>query len=282
MSTDPISGADHKKSGFWNKVALLYNRYAPEGATIRTSKILNARWNRASPLVSKFSSSVSEAYRINPSGANEDMIMQLAHQGYQNKVGKTFNLMHWWLLLKDAPKWESMCDEGIEVVAKRIRVNEMGAYSDSSSSSTPTTSGTPSTPITPASEDTPTEEGGGLLRPIGRKAAKRKAKEKVDDPYVERLTTELGKLGTSTVEKNSMLAKYVELQQEKMKQAEKAMQLRDQYQAFKAEEQRIKVMKYEDKILQMNIAQMCPEDRARYGPLQEQIRSRYRQGGSSS
>ena len=219
---------------------------------------------------------------MNPSGANEDSIMQLAHANYQTKVGKTFDLMHWWLLLKDVPKWETGCDESIEVAGKRLRVNEMGAYSETSSPGTPTTPGTPSTPVTPGSDGTPIEEGGGLLRPIGRKAAKRKAKEKVEDPYAEILSKELEKLGTASVEKNSVLAEYVEVQREKLKQAQQAMQLRDQYQAFKAEEQRIRVMKYEDKILQMNIAQMCPEDRARYGPMQEQIRNRYRQGGSSS
>ena len=88
----------------------------------------------------------------------------------------------------------------------------MGAYSDTSSPGTPTTPGTPFTPITPGSEGTPNEEGGGLLRPIGRKAAKRKAKEKVEDPYVEVLSTELGKLGTAAVEKNSVLSEYVEVQ----------------------------------------------------------------------
>jgi len=36
VCTNPIIGAHHKKSGFWNKVAILFNRYAPEGATKRT------------------------------------------------------------------------------------------------------------------------------------------------------------------------------------------------------------------------------------------------------
>ena len=137
--------------------------------------------------------------------------MQLAHAGHQTKVGKTFDLMHWWLLLKDVQKWKIECDESIEVATKRLRVNEMGAYSDTSSPGGSTTPWTPSTPTTPASDGTPIEEGGGLLRPIGRKAAKRKAKEKVEDPYMEVLSTELGKLGTASVEKDSVLSEYVEL-----------------------------------------------------------------------
>jgi len=87
-------GADHRKSGFWNKVAIAFNQYALEGATKRTGKICNARWNWASPPISKWCGSVAEAYRIDPSGANEDTIMQLAYESYHNKVGKTFDLMY--------------------------------------------------------------------------------------------------------------------------------------------------------------------------------------------
>ena len=36
-------------------------------------------------------------------------------------------------------------------------------------------------------------------------------------------------------------------------------------------------MKYEDKILRMNIVEMCAKDRSRYDPLQEEIRSWDRQ-----
>ena len=85
----------HKKLGFKNKVTIAFNSYAPRGVTKRTSKICNTRSNRASPLVSKWCDSVREAYRINSSGANEDTIMQLAHESYQNNMGKTFDLMHW-------------------------------------------------------------------------------------------------------------------------------------------------------------------------------------------
>ena len=143
----------------------------------------------------------------------------------------------------------------------------MRAYSDSSSPGTPNTPETPSTPITPGSEDTPNEEEGELLCPISRKATKRKAVEKVEDSYMEVMTKKLEKLGTSSVEKNSILAQYVEVQYRKALAAEKAVELRDRHQAFKEEECRLRIIRYEDKILHMNIAQMCPEDRTRYDPL---------------
>ena len=81
--------------------------------------ICNAHWSQASPLVSKWCDSVREGYRTNPSEANEETIMQLAHELYEHKVGKWFDLMHWWLLLKDVPKWETLRNKGAEVASKR-------------------------------------------------------------------------------------------------------------------------------------------------------------------
>ena len=192
-------------------MAIAFNCYAPERTTKKTSKICNPRWNQASPLVSKWCGSVGEAYRTNPSGPKENTIKQLACELYEQKVGKRFDLVHGWLLLKDVPKWETLCDEGVEVASKHLRVNKMGAYSDSSSPGTSSTPGTLSTPITPGSEDTPNEEGGGLLHPIGRKVTERKANEKVDDPYIDIMTKELSQLGTTNVEKNSIFAQYVQV-----------------------------------------------------------------------
>jgi len=61
---------------------------------------------------------VAEVYREKPSGANEDDIIQNAHDLYEIKMGKKFNLMHWWYLLRDQPKWESACDQSLEASSK--------------------------------------------------------------------------------------------------------------------------------------------------------------------
>ena len=52
-----------------------------------------------------------------------------------------------------------------------------------------------------------------------------------------------------------MFERYVLPQEKKADAAEKAVELRDRH-------QRLKEMKYEDKILKMNIAEMCLEDQA--------------------
>jgi len=129
-------------------------------------------------MVSKWCGSVGEAYRTNPSKANKDTIMQLAHELYQNKVGKRSDFMHWWLLLKDVPKWETLCDEGVEVASKRLRVNEIGVYSDSPYPGTPSTSGTPSTLITPGMKIHQMKKGVGYFAQSVEKLRKRRLRRK--------------------------------------------------------------------------------------------------------
>jgi len=107
-------------------------------------------------------------------------------------------------------------------------------------------------------------------------AAKRSAK--VCNARVGKIST----MGTTNVKNSVMWERYVIAQEKKAEAAKvkaeaakRAVELIDSHQYLQR-------MKYEDKILRMDIAKMCPEDQARYGPLQEEIRSRYRQTSPSS
>ena len=84
---------------------------------------------------------------------------------------------------------------------------------------------------------------------------------------------ELSTLGTTNVKNNSMFERYVLAQERKADAAQKAIELRNRHERFQG-------MKFEDKILKMNIIEMCPEDQARYSPIQEEIRSQYGQTSS--
>jgi len=174
--------------------------------------------------------------------------------------------MHWWYLFRDQPKWESACDQSLEASSKRLRINELDGHSDTSSPGTPST---PSTPINLDSDDTPTTEVGGIIRPMGRKAAKRKAKAQVDDPLVEVMTKELSTLGSTKLKDNEIFARYVAAQESKVQASKQAIALRDRH-------QRQKELKYKDWILSMDLSGMCPEDKARYSAMREEIRSRDR------
>jgi len=121
---------------------------------------------------------------------------------------------------------------------------------------TPSTFGTP---VNVDSDDTPTTEVGGIIRPMGRKAAKRKVKAVVEDPMVEVMTKELSILGSTTLKDSEMFARYVVAQETKAQTSKQAIQLRDRHQSFKERQQCLKKLKYEDWILSMDICATCSE-----------------------
>ena len=164
VSTNLLTGVDQKKYGFWNKVAYVFNQAAPNGAAKKPPRTLNSCWNRAASLVSKWCGCVAEAYQKKPGGANKDDILQNAHDSCEIKMEKKFNLMHWWYLLRDQPKWESACDQSLEASSKWLGINELDGHSDTSSPRTSRTPSTPNTPINIDSDDTPTTEVGGIIR----------------------------------------------------------------------------------------------------------------------
>ena len=168
------------------------------------------------------------------------------------------------MLLKDQPKWEVNCDQYADVATKHLRINEVGGYSESETSGSPTII---DTPTTPASDDTPTEEVGGLIRPIERKVAKRKAKERAHASVLDVVTKELSTMGTTNVKNSTMFERYVIAQEKKAEPAKVKAEAAKRVVELIDSHQHSQRMKYEDKILRMDIAKMCPDDQARYGPL---------------
>jgi len=286
-STGPITSVDHKKSGFWGKVAAHFNKHAPRGATPRTGKVCNSRWNRAVQSVSKWTCIVEEMLLYNQCGTSMEDVVSRAHDLYVQQMGKGFDLEYWWRLLRDQPKWKSFCGLSEGGLSKRTKLNEMGEHRDTCTPApapAPAPASLPSPPPPPPpppplmSKDPGVlgvEEGGGLSRPNGGKAIKRKAKERAANAIVDLVTNQLSTLGTTAVDKVDLLRQYVKVQERKAATFEEAVRLRHRYQALKERHQQFKERQWEERVLRMNTTNMCPEDATYYGQLQEQIRSRY-------
>ena len=166
VGTDAVVGNDQKKSGFWARVASNFNEHRPSGASPRSWKTLNGRWGRCSPLISKWAGVMLEVERINQSGWNEVMILEAAHKLYKERTRKKSNLEHWYELLKDQPKWRAICDSP-----------KSGSGSSKRSH--------------PRTEEAGEEGVGGSERPEGRKATKRRLKQKADTTVVDLVTAKL-------------------------------------------------------------------------------------------
>ena len=138
---------------------------------------------------------MAEAYRENQSEANEETILKNAHDLYKAKMCNKFDLMHWWYLFNDQPKWETFCDKSLGASSKHLRKNDVGGYSQNSTPGTPSTPSIRDTQVTISSDDTQIYEVGGLVRPAGRTTTKRKAKAVAEDSMLEVMTKEFSILG---------------------------------------------------------------------------------------
>jgi len=68
--------------------------------------MLNSRWVRCSPLVSKCAGIILEVERIKQSGLNKVMILEAVYMLYKKCTGKKFDLEHWCEMLNDPTKIE--------------------------------------------------------------------------------------------------------------------------------------------------------------------------------
>ena len=112
----------------------------------------------------------------------------------------------------------------------------MGTYYESDTLSTPGTPSIPDTPVTPTSEDIRTKKVGGLIRSIGRKAAKRKAKGQVTYPVLDLVTKEMSTSGATNIKNSNIFERYVLAQGNKGYAAMKTIKLRDRHQSLKERE----------------------------------------------
>ena len=215
VGMDAVVGNDQKRSDF---------EHGPRGASERTWKTLNGRWSRCAPLVSKWAGIISEVERINQSGWNEVMILEAAHKLYTECTRKKFDLEHWYEMLKDQPKWRAICD--------------------------PPKSGSGSTKRSnPDTEEAGDEAVGGSERPEGRKAAKRRLKERVKNSVVDAITDQMSIINSRNAVATDAFTKL----------CDKAME--EKAQKMMMREQKLRVQ--EDRIMMLDTS-MKPPDQAAY------------------
>jgi len=115
----------------------------------------------------------------------------------------------------------------LETSFKCLRIHDGGGYSDNYTPRAPSSPSTPNTLRTVDSDDTSTNEVGGIIQPIERKAVKRKVTAVAEDLMVEMMTKELSILGPTKVKDSEMFTRYVIAQETKEQVAKLVVQLRD-------------------------------------------------------
>ena len=258
IGTDAVVGSDQKKSSFWKRVAETFNEHRPRGASIRSWKTLNGRWSRCSPLVSKWAGILLEVERSNHSGWNDSMIVEHAQKLFIERDGKRFELEHWYDMLKDQPKWRRPHNPTTNVGSGSSKRTHSEAEEGDDDTVAPT--------------DTPEE---GVQRPEGRKAAKRRVKDKATNNIIDIVTKQMNDMSSSSGAVDNAFLKFIDRANEE--KAHKQM-IRDE--KIKLERERLKLD--EDRIMIMDTSGMAP-DQVAYIQLRraEILNKRMRESASS-
>lgn len=157
-SNDPIDGNGKARDRYWKEVAAEYNKHAPKRQR-RTAMQCKEHWNKNVPHINKFNGIYNDVKNTYASGQSEDQLMEKVRAKWKSvmKKKRPFPLEHWWIQVKDQPKWARTYS--VEEMQKRIKLNSSGAYSSS-------TQGTDSVDV------------GDRSRPQGRDAAKSEKRNK--------------------------------------------------------------------------------------------------------
>ncbi|XP_073137232.1 uncharacterized protein [Henckelia pumila] len=161
ISDDPIIGNDQKADAFWGRVASYYNDNRPAGSNNRKANVIRSHWhNTIQKKVNLFNANYNSIYSLYRSGHSDEDILRFAYEKYREEHnGVAFNLEHVWRIVKDRPMFTPQSDDHF-VATKKTRTSESGASNTSSNQN--------------VSVDIDDEDN----RPMGRKAAKIKGKDK--------------------------------------------------------------------------------------------------------
>ncbi|KAL6854351.1 hypothetical protein ACP4OV_019254 [Aristida adscensionis] len=122
ISKDPIHGNDKKSDSFWGQITEEFNKRS-QPDRIRDTNQLKIHWSGLSRTINEFNGYWASVCKMNKSGYSDDQIMEEAQQMYKKKHSKPFQLVHWWKILRNEPKWCTHAAQSEKEKSKSINVD---------------------------------------------------------------------------------------------------------------------------------------------------------------
>lgn len=207
VSKDPIVGTDQKGPRFWLRIWEEYDANRGDFEFQTKTQVKN-HYGKMSSSVIKFNGIYKRISDRHPSGWSESQIMAEAHAIYKQEKKSRFTWEHAWRVLKEEPKWRAVTKHHF---SKRTKTSEFGAYTSSSNPETPTSCENDDGISTP------------LVRPMGQKAAKRKAKAKVVETSADKIAEKIDSIKEVQAQKLKVLAEMREDQRKMIHNQEMAI-----------------------------------------------------------
>ncbi|KAF9597018.1 hypothetical protein IFM89_014883 [Coptis chinensis] len=147
-SEDAVNGKCQTSGGFWNRVVVDFHQHLPN--VERSIDSLTGRWKHIKKHVTKFTAIMNQVENQRPSGASIEDQLSIARTKFQHEERTAFALDHCWCILKDNPKWNSALEtksSKTPVRRHRRRSLEDASSNDSTPISLDEEATLPSTPL---------------------------------------------------------------------------------------------------------------------------------------
>ncbi|KAL6838350.1 hypothetical protein ACP4OV_031854 [Aristida adscensionis] len=122
ISKDPIHGNDKKSDSFWGQITEEFNKNS-QPDRIRDTNQLKIHWSQLSRTINEFNDYWASVCKMNKIGYSDDQIMEEAQQMYKKKHSKPFQLVHWWKILRNEPKWCTHAAQSEKEKSKSINID---------------------------------------------------------------------------------------------------------------------------------------------------------------
>ncbi|KAG5564570.1 hypothetical protein RHGRI_000676 [Rhododendron griersonianum] len=275
ISGDAVVGRDQKSTKLWMRVLESFHQILGR-ITERNAQGMQNRWQAISHDVSKFCGYYNKIGRLNPSGWNDQMILDEAKKQYGEIEGPLqakpvhfckFKFEHCWKLLNDSPKWNDHvlmrntskgCKKPSNPQSQVIGLDDLG---------TPPPSTTSTQCSIPLDEFKSQDDEHDQVRPAeGRRKTKAKRKNEWRD---EESTLFLKSI-------NETLAQTAMIEKEKL-EAKKNFE-KEKSEAKKRRNEQ-KIMHEEMKVMRQSMVGLTPEQAAYWKLQQSLIVERYKANG---
>jgi len=168
-------------------------------------------------------------------GQNDSMIIEHANKLFTERIGKMFDLDHWYDMVKDQPKWKTPRTPTTNVGSRSSKRSHFEAEDGDNETVAPT--------------ETPQERG---ERPERRKAAKRRLKEKGNNNIIDVVTKQMNAMSSGSGEVNNAFLKFIGQTFE-----DKSHKKMIREEMLKLEQEKLKLE--EDRIMMMDTSSMAPD-----------------------
>ncbi|XP_042032390.1 glutathione S-transferase T3-like [Salvia splendens] len=170
VSEDPIIGNQLSDKVFWQRIVDKYNAGRPRGSFERSYVKLRKHSGRVQKEMNKWNDKWTNVVRMWPSGHSEmDLVEKARAESFSNGK-KQFKYFDVWKLVEKSPKYTGGAEPAASGAQKRTKVSAVGHYSSSEG-------GSP-IDLNVTDDDIFFSSPGTQSRPMGTKAAKRKANGK--------------------------------------------------------------------------------------------------------